>query len=37
MQTEEALKFIEKAKATLPEGDKNIEGYERFLKGAKNA
>lgn len=37
MQTEEALKFIEKAKATLPEGDKNIEGYEKFLKGAKNA
>lgn len=37
MQTDEALKFIEKAKGLLPEGDQNIEGYDKFLKGAKNA
>lgn len=37
MQTDEALKFVEQAQKLLPEGDKNIEGYDRFLKGAKNA
>ena len=37
MQTDQAIKFIEKAQKLLPEGDKNIEGYEKFLKGAKNA
>lgn len=37
MQTDEALKFIEKVIKTLPEGDKNTNQYEKFLKGAKNA